>query len=925
MKSLLLTLVIGLLVVQSQAQSVPFAPNQYNKFQQEEGKWIYLFRENGTITENLTEAVYYRLLTFKEGLAQDTVRDFLLDHTPLFIVVDLSRDLSWERLQLSRFNKHGVLMDKISLLRRNNEEQLHNQNNWYRTGYSVKTKSRTDTYWWMRYIADGMLEEYNQEGQLLTRIQLEKGLKIPDSGTYYNEEGREISEVEFYMEFLNESEVQALLHRLDGHMNYAMGKADTMLIVSVLKEKLILLDEKVGITDIEYIETLELLGMLYGEWGGLYSLGGGIDINKIDTAISYLIIATDLRKKTNQEDYKILDVLKKLESERERILSRPITLHLDSIFSEITRYYFAGDRKSSYQKTLTLKGKVANLLGKDNFYYAISLILEGQALSSSSNIDSALILIQQGLALLEQMDTNLDETLHVDPTKRFFYSMGMMGVAIVYQDKADFQQAREIFRHLIDINKQSYYPLDEIRIMANLGLANLYSTQGKTDVTLDILLWLLQGFLNERFSLTNPEFGNYILPIIYSNVAAAYQKIGEPEKAETFMQVLLRVTPETHPARSATLITLARWHHDAGQYEIADSLTHEAMTLFKQSVGETHYDYLMAINQLAFIAERNDKFALADSLFRVSEEGLRNLGYQDASYFAAKGNRLGILSSIYQKLAYQHSSADTLLYYKRKGERLYPELVKEIVQTMGKENETYIITLANYALFSSSTGNYSRADSLYKEIIDLTKAIYGDSNHKLSTFYHNWTISQWRQGHVKQAYELLFTTNDLFDLQLSKYLPFLSEREKLLFIQREYRQFQQEMFSFAYQHRKKIPSIGGLLLNNSLKTRGIGLRLLKNINAEVRKLDNPKAQRLYKEWEEIRLSINYAHGFSKQERERRSIHLDQLEFRADSMERALSKFVPDEQHKTPDWTELKKELQLGEVLISFQDFRYTNV
>jgi CHAT domain-containing protein len=181
------------------------------------------------------------------------------------------------------------------------------------------------------------------------------------------------------------------------------------------------------------------------------------------------------------------------------------------------------------------------------------------------------------------------------------------------QLRNDYEKALIYYQSALKIYKSHYNRNHPLIITASNNIANIYNLLGDYNKA---------KYLSESF-ISLP--GNALNKVqLYRNLAKSYAGLNNQDQAvATFrrsVQIALDELGPNHLETANSLITLADYLKELGEYEQAVIYYQEASEIFYKIFGASDTEYANAIRKLATAYSLTQDFARADSLFLRSEK-----------------------------------------------------------------------------------------------------------------------------------------------------------------------------------------------------------------------------------------------------------------------------------------------------------------
>lgn len=212
--------------------------------------------------------------------------------------------------------------------------------------------------------------------------------------------------------------------------------------------------------------------------------------------------------------------------------------------------------------------------------------------------------------------------------------------------------------------------------------------------------------------------------------AEAFARIDAAEK------IALSIGPAT--------VSYARCCHDRGRtfylkgdWAASEKCHLEALSIREKVLGKEHYDYVVSLNNVAFMNEKLGNYEKAEPLYL---EAIAILAKTVGKEHLAYAKCLNSLAILYQQMG---------LYEKAEPIQLEVRAMRE--KTLGKEHIEYAVTLNNLAVVYWSMGNYEKAEPLMLEAIAINEKKLGKEHPDYAKSLNSLASLYQQTGHYEKA------------------------------------------------------------------------------------------------------------------------------------------------------------------------------
>ncbi len=456
------------------------------------------------------------------------------------------------------------------------------------------------------------------------------------------------------------------------------------------------------------------------------------------------------------------------------------------------------------------------------------------------------------------------------------------------------------------------------------------------------------SYAKTKLGENHPDYASSL-----NNLAGVYESQGNYAQALPLYQEALaidkKVLGENHPAYATSLNNLAYLYVEQGNYAQALPLYQEALAIRKKVLGENHPDYASSLNNLAGLYDAQGNYTQAlpfyEEALAIRKKVLRE-NHPDyatslnnlAGLYDAQGNYAQALPLYQEALAIRKkvlgenhpayaTGLNNLAYlYNAQGNYtqalpLYQEALDIRKKVLGENHPTYATSLNNLAYLYDAQGNYAQALPLYQEALAIYKKVLGENHPDYASSLNNLALLYNAQGNYAQALPLFKQANQLFQQFITKSRLHLSEKELLLYLNKElYNQKAHQSIALQWQDTALIAAT----LNANLLIKGMGLQnsLLLQKAIAIGTNDSLKAQ--YRAYISLKKQITMLEQLSSKEREGKNYQ--SLTEQANQLEKQLMQkstaFQQDAQNAQINWKAIQQHLAPDAIAIEFTDFDY---
>jgi len=318
---------------------------------------------------------------------------------------------------------------------------------------------------------------------------------------------------------------------------------------------------------------------------------------------------------------------------------------------------------------------------------------------------------------------------------------------------------------------------------------------------------------------------------------------GNYQKALAYAQKAVNAAQKLENSDSlyaASLNNLANLQRELGEYDQAEKLLLEALSIQQKALGKTHSDCAETLTALVLIYTEKGKYKEAETYsldaldIHSKNKGKESVGYAVALnnlallYYTIEKNEEAEIAylevlSIFKTLvgdkhsAYAQVSSNLALVYiglqkYKEAESLFNQVLAIYEELIGTEHPKYIQVLSELPLLYNYTRQYSKSEALHLKILDIEEKVLGknhpeyiESLNNLAGLYIDiekyieakplleTVVSYYRKKYGEEQFDYLTGLNNLALLHL--YLKNYNKSEELFLKSLKIRQNSKKIFS----------------------------------------------------------------------------------------------------------------------------------
>ncbi len=500
--------------------------------------------------------------------------------------------------------------------------------------------------------------------------------------------------------------------------------------------------------------------------------------------------------------------------------------HHKSLYLLIDLYFYSG----KFDKALEVAKKDSilayNLFGEcDEKYIGVLnnlALLYFYYLSDNVNAKKLLIISKE---CLENSKNNVDS----------LYSFTISNLALVLENLGLFADAEPLYLASIKILRKLNL-VDGYDYAQNVhNLAQLYKRMGRYDEAFSLFLESTE-IIKRIYGTKNDDYA-----IELNSLGDLYKFTGQYDKSEQYYKEALKLRKEllgeNNEKYASTLSNLALLYVLMGRYSQSEKLFLKAADIQKNRKGENNPDYASTLNNLAILYTTLGEYDKAIEIYqKVLEIYKNNYGIEHPFYAQALEN----LAEVY-KYNGNYNTSDSLL-------KITLELRKKLI---GEKHPDFAKTMSKLAELYLILKKYPLSEEYYKKAIKIREIKLGEEHPDyaknvlgLARLYHFWSKFSTAESFYNEALSKY--------LQLiSRYFPYLSEKEKLQFWISIHDGFE-DFNSFCIKYFKIKPEIINQMYDNILVTKGLILSSTKKVINKIRNSGDSSLISLLDNWQKLK-------------------------------------------------------------------------
>ena len=558
-------------------------------------------------------------------------------------------------------------------------------------------------------------------------------------------------------------------------------------------------------------------------------------------------------------------------------------------------------RKGDYKEALSISEEVVSIFekafGKNNLYYAVSLISLAKNVSLLEDYDKAIQLNMEALHIIESL---IGE-------QNYYYALSLSNLAEYYAVDRNYSEALRLGMEALAICEKtiSKERPEYATMLDNLALYNS-SLGNYAEATR-----LATEALRIREKVYGKEHHDYATSL--NNLANLNSNLGNYAQAIRLgteaLQIRKKVFGKEHPDYATSLNDLANYNSSLGNYMEAIRLGTEALQIQEKVLGKENTDYATSLNNLA---NYNSSLGNYTEAIRLGIEALqiqeKVLGKEHPDYAKTLSN-----------LAIYHFGLGNY----KETVRLEIEALSILGNTLDKATLDYAITLDNLGYFNMLGGKRDEAIRAKKKALQIYETLLGKKHPEYAISLVYLTVYYWKASRISEATKYCVEATEALAGIVRRTFADLTARERNLFWEQYKAWFEGTIHSIAHDMPSDSLTENGY--NGALMAKGLLLNSEMELSALLKESGDEEVAGIYNDLKNLRLQINKLYEMPVAER---PLDTDSLERVAQGLERQLvqrSKAYGDyTANLVIDWKQVRQRLGSGEMAVEFVSFPLRN-
>jgi len=535
-----------------------------------------------------------------------------------------------------------------------------------------------------------------------------------------------------------------------------------------------------------------------------------------------------------------------------------------------------------------------------------ALILNNLALINENigNYQNADFLYGQALLIRKKvMGENHSQTIET-----------MLNIANFYKNNGRYVESEKYFNEVLAATVNVHGSESIEYALALHGFASMYIALGNGSKAEQMLTRAAE------ISFSDTTSNNDVYLMIENDLGVIYFNRSEFEKAEdafTMVCSVKKLQPNFRDADYATYLqNLASVKIVLGNYENAKVLIDEALSLITQVYGNRSLNYASVLYTSAALSREMRDYKAAEAALKETSKILRKSSGSKSLFYAKSMSGLATVYYDMSKIAQNEEEKKSLL---SQSESIYADVLSIYESSLGITSLSYISTLSSIATVFQQQHDFVKTEEYLTKAIELLQSTGNDKTNEAFIPFSNLAALYYEEGKTEKCDKAFTDCNALFNILLENNFRFLSEREKLLYI--ESVRYNIEVYkSFLLKRYESNPEAGCNFYNLELRTKGMVLNSGIEIRKSIVNMGDSLLLATYDQWLTLRSEL--AMQLSLPESQRMP-GWDSIENLADNFEKQWVKGCPyDLALAKTEWKSVQQTLQPDEATIEFSRFQY---
>ncbi len=389
-----------------------------------------------------------------------------------------------------------------------------------------------------------------------------------------------------------------------------------------------------------------------------------------------------------------------------------------------------------------------------------------------------------------------------------------------------------------------------------------------------------------------------------------------PDAEKTFndaLQMLARMGGDAEEQIYGTKFNLAQVYFEYGLFAQAIETYLEILESDKEYYGEDSYSVMLTESVLGGIYFAAGNYNEAETHLNIAKAGFEALGEGESYDYARVLNDLMRLYAATDRLDQALESGNQML-----------ELTKAI---FGERHYAYATALSNFTDIEQRLGQTAEAKGHLEEVQKIRSRALGDNHPMQALSLRKLAIVNWKEEEIDDALDYYNQTFDNYFQQINAFFPVLSEQEKSKFYYNRLRPTFEQFNSFVVEKNTDNRELIAKMYDYQLATKGLILYATNKVRESIINSGDTILINKYETWIGQKEQLAQLFSASELAVDVRNARIDSLQAEANNLEKELSELSTDFANtfasQNVTWRDVKAKLQPGEAaveIIRFRDF-----
>ncbi len=372
---------------------------------------------------------------------------------------------------------------------------------------------------------------------------------------------------------------------------------------------------------------------------------------------------------------------------------------------------YLGDYKKAIKKDSCAMQIAISYYGSSHIYTADCYSHLGQMYNEIGNYKEAIDYLTKGLVIYSE------DTISYKGLSKIFNDL-----AVVYDNIREFDRSLAYHKKSIEVKKKLYNEENDVIAMSYSDIGYVYSELRQFDSAIDYYHKALAILENTNYN-ESLDAG-----IVLMNIGGVYWAQGDYNRAQEYFTksqgILINVLGSQHPRVATGLSNLASLFYVQKNYSKALEYNKKALNILEPALGENHVQVATIYSNIGGIYEEIQDYE------KAIENTIASLNRYSALY--GEGSQGSIYAAVqYRQLGRIHNKTENY----DQAEYCYKKAVNIEKNIFSSPNIYLFNAYRGLAEFYTEHHRYVNAKDVYVEMLDITRALYGDGSEEM---INNW-------------------------------------------------------------------------------------------------------------------------------------------------------------------------------------------